>query len=221
MVTVKEKMEMNFPGLFSRDSETATKKRNNWDRFVYPPASADSKKRKISEFMIYSPFEEVTGTVTDAQGNLLPLFKLKIINLNGYRKETLMTGDSVVRSLAADIVNNNIPLDDELTNIAGLVYSVESVILKGEVPNKKTGEMEKKIWHKFTINLDKSLPEEGRSTSGVEAYLQDVEIAANATKETKEQDRVTVAQGSIETTEKKNADAMFGDKPAEATAPQG
>lgn len=221
MVTVKEQLEMNFPGLFSRESEAAKKKRGNWDRFVYPVAS-DAKDRTLAEFMIYSPFEEVTGTLTDANGKLLPLYRLKVININGLSKETLMCGDTVVRSLVADIVNNGLLVDDGLTNMAGLTYSVDSILLKGEVPDRgDPTKMVRKTWHKFALLLDKSLPESDRNTAGVEAYIQQEEAERNTDKERKEKDKATVAQGSIETTEKKNADEMFGDKnKSENTVPQ-
>lgn len=209
MADIMGQLELNFPGLFDRNSEIAKKKRENWDRFSYPPISTDSSKHIFAEFMIYAPFEEVKGTVTDDNGNLLPLYRLKVINLDSLRKETVMSSENAVRSLVADVVNEGILLDREMTRMAGIVYNVESILLKGTVLNKETGKQERKTWHKFAMNLEKSLPESERSTAGVEAHVQQLEAELSTNETRKIQDKVAVEQGG-ETTEQKNATEMFG-----------
>lgn len=196
MVSLKEKLEMDFPGLFDKESELAQKKRDTWDRFTYPESSKDPKNRSVVEFMVYVPFEERQGTLTDKNGNILPLYALKVINLDGLRKQTIMAGESVVRSLVADVINNDILLDDEMTKLSGLVYGVETIPLKDKVFNEMTKEWEQKKFHKFSLDIMKSIPEENRNRDGVEKYLTHMEKRIKEKREQEKKDKEAKEKGT-------------------------
>ena len=217
MVNLRQKLEADFPGLFDRESEMAQRKRDTWDRFTFPEPSLDPQHRNIVEFMVYSPFEEAKGSLADKDGKILPLYRLRVIYLTGnnYYKQTIMSGESVVRSLIADIANNSdkIALDDELSNMSGLVYNVETIIMKGEknlVWNEQRKMHEQKRFHKYTLDLTKSLPEENRKQSGVDDYLKYMDDKIVQQTEQERKDRIAKAAG-IDTSAKIIAEAMYGD----------
>ena len=163
--------------------------------------------------MIHSPFEERKGSLTDKDGKVLPLYALRVVNMDRLSKETILSGESVVRSLIADIINNDILLDDDMNNISGLAYNVETVVMKGEknkVFNETTKIWEQKSFHKYVLDKDKSLPEEDRNKDGVEKYLtymraQRKENREQATKDKEARDKGVPTQSSVDSQQ------MFGE----------
>lgn len=213
MVNLKEKLTMDFPGLFDKESEVAQRKRDQWDRLPFPEPSIDPKNRNTVKFMIYSPFEERKGSLTDKDGKVLPLYALKVINFDGLSKQTIMSGESVVRSLVADIINNDILLDDDMNNISGLAYNVETIVMKGD-KNKVYNE-EKKVWeqkrfHKFVLDKDKSLPEEDRNKDGVEKYIVYMREQRKNEKEQETKDKEAKDKG-VPTEASVDSQKMFGE----------
>lgn len=224
MVNLKDKLSLDFPGLFDKESEVAQRKRDQWDRLPFPEPSIDPKNRNIVEFMIHSPFEERKGSLTDKDGKVLPLYALKVINMDGLSKQTIMSGEPVVRSLIADIINNDILLDDDMNNISGLVYNVETIVMKGDknkVFNEVTKVHEQKRFHKFVLDKDKSLPEEDRNKDGVEKYLVYMRDQRKEKKEREIKDKEAKDKG-VPTEASVDSQKMFGElaKPGVVTEAQ-
>lgn len=139
--------------LFSKESEAAQKR--SVQPFKYPEVDRDKT------FNIVEPFEKIISEKLEKKGTIL--YRMIIFDYEENGNRSVVAGENVIRPLCADIANNDILLDQDLENMKGLAWDVETIQLKdyakdeaGNISRDKNGNPIFKRFHKFTFNPTKS-----------------------------------------------------------------